>query len=102
MILTNFQNRLRIGTLKRYNESMSFIQKLLLAVLPGASAKSMEAESREWIYTCPCGHTCSVWDLGGVRWKAAGTPGRVMKCPRCGKITWQTLSRTPISADSLA
>jgi hypothetical protein len=30
--------------LERYDESMRFIQKLLIAVLPNASAKSMEAE----------------------------------------------------------
>jgi hypothetical protein len=38
MILTNFQNCLRIKALKRYDESMGFIQKLLLAVLPRVDA----------------------------------------------------------------
>ena len=82
---------------------MSSIQKLLLAVLPGSWAKSMEAESREWVFTCPCGHTRSVWDLGGVRWKAAGNPRQLMKCPSCGKITWHVLSRhreTPADSQS--
>ena len=34
---------------------MSFIQRVLMAVLPEASAKSMEAESREWMHTCSAG-----------------------------------------------
>ena len=72
---------------------MSFIQKLLIGVLPEASAKSMEAESREWMCTCPCGHTRSVWDLGGIRWKAAGNPRRRLKCPNCGQWTWHVISR---------
>ena len=93
MILTNFQNRLPIRTLKRYDEAMSFIQKLLLAVLPDASAKSMETESREWMCTCRCGHARSVWDVGGIRWKAAGNPRQLLKCPRCGKWTWHVVSR---------
>lgn len=72
---------------------MSSIQKFLLAVLPGAWAKSMEAESREWMCTCPCGHTRSVWDLGGIRWKAAGNPRRRLKCSNCGQWTWHVVSR---------
>jgi hypothetical protein len=72
---------------------MSFIQKLVLGVLPAAWAKSMETESREWMCTCPCGHSRSVWDLGGIRWKAAGNPRQLMKCPACGKLTWHVISR---------
>ena len=80
---------------------MSFIRKLLLAVLPEASAKSMEAESREWMCTCPCGHASSVWDLGGIRWGAAGKPRRLLQCPGCGKWTWQVVSRScPPPTDS--
>jgi hypothetical protein len=38
MILSNFQNRLRIKALKRYDGSMGFIQKLLMAMLPRVDA----------------------------------------------------------------
>lgn len=74
---------------------MSFIQKLLTSVLPEASAKSMEAESREWMQTCPCGHARSVWEVGGIRWGAAGNPRRLLNCPGCGKWTWHVVSRNP-------
>jgi hypothetical protein len=77
---------------------MSFIQKLFLAVLPESWAKSMEAESREWMCTCPCGHSRSVWEMGGIRWKAAGNPRRLLKCPSCGQMTWHVVSRKPVGA----
>ena len=74
---------------------MSFIQRVLMAVLPEASAKSMEAESREWMHTCGCGHARSAWDLGGIRWGASGKPRRLLQCPACGKWTWHVVSRNP-------
>ena len=74
---------------------MGLIQKLLLAVLPASAAKAMEAESREWICTCPCGHARSIWDLGGVRWGAAGNPRRLLRCPKCGDFTLHVISKKP-------
>jgi DNA-directed RNA polymerase subunit M/transcription elongation factor TFIIS len=68
---------------------MSAIQKFLLAVFPSKWAQSMEAESRAWIVKCPsCGHERSVWEMGGIRWKAAGTPKRYMSCPACQQAGW--------------
>jgi hypothetical protein len=32
-----------------------------------------------------CGYELSVWERGGIRWKAAGRPIMVVKCPKCGK-----------------
>jgi len=54
---------------------MTPIQKFLTRMLPEKWAASMEEESRSWIARCPhCGSEKSVWDLGGIRWKAAGSP----------------------------
>jgi hypothetical protein len=79
----------------------SWIQRLLKSVLPSAWARDMEAASRSWKILCPCGQERSVWDVGGVRWKAWGNPRRLMRCSRCGKLTWHTVYRTPsIPADS--
>ena len=75
--------------------AMSTIQKFFLAVFPAKWAQGMEAESRAWIVKCPspsCGHERSVWELGGIRWKAAGTPKRYMKCPQCGQSGWHSVS----------
>lgn len=73
---------------------MSRIQRLLRAVLPARLADAMEAESRTWILRCDhCGEDRSVWDLGGVRWKAAGRPRLLRRCARCGRRSWQRMTR---------
>ena len=53
---------------------MNSLQKLLVNLLPRSWAKDMEAQSRAWMIRCPCGYEQSVWEAGGIRWKAAGTP----------------------------
>jgi len=54
----------------------------------------MEAESRAWMARCEtCGNERSIWDLGGIRWKAAGNPRRRLKCPSCNRTTWHRLRK---------
>jgi hypothetical protein len=54
----------------------------------------MEAEARTWFLRCKeCGHERSAWEVGGIRWKAAGNPVRYLPCPRCGRNTWHTTYR---------
>jgi hypothetical protein len=46
----------------------------------------MEAESRQWLVRCmTCGHETNVWDMGGVRYKAAGSSRALMFCKPCGR-----------------
>lgn len=62
---------------------MSMRSFIMWFMSPATKAKA-EAESRKWIATCPnCGHEVSIWDLGGLRYKAAGTPSRGMVCASC-------------------
>lgn len=76
------------------NEEMSTTQRLLRAIVPSSWFQQMEAESREWIMTCSqCGAQRSVWDAGGVRWKAKGEPTRRVRCTSCGQITAHKVSR---------
>lgn len=69
---------------------MPSIQNLFKRIFPRKWAADMEAESRQWFMQCPgCGYERSVWDAGGVRWKATSGGRRVlMRCPSCGKLTW--------------
>lgn len=54
----------------------------------GATA-AMEAESRAWMVQCPkCGAERSVWDMGGIRYKAKGSSRWYRRCPSCGKRAW--------------
>jgi hypothetical protein len=61
---------------------MGRLQKLILACVPDAWAESMERESRGWKLVCPCGCVRSIWEIGGIRWKAAGEP-------RWHRTTWR-------------
>jgi holo-[acyl-carrier protein] synthase len=81
-------------------QCMSSLQKLLFAILPRKWARSLESESRAWIFRCSCGFEQSWWDAGGIRWKAAGHPRRWMRCPHCGQNTWHTTSKNPPTVDS--
>lgn len=72
----------------------NWIQRLAMAALPKSWRESMERESRAWKMVCPCGRTISIWDAGGIRWKAAGNPVRLARCPQCG-LTWHELKWQP-------
>ena len=72
---------------------MSSIQKFFAAVLPRSSAESMTADSRSWMVRCPCGFARSVWELGGIRGKAAGKTHWFKSCPQCGQRSWHRVSR---------
>ncbi|MEI9852950.1 MAG: hypothetical protein WDN24_21225 [Sphingomonas sp.] len=55
------------------------------AVLPRAWSRAIEAESREWTIEClGCGRERSVWDVGGIRFLAAGRPRIAIRCSGCG------------------
>jgi phage terminase large subunit GpA-like protein len=73
---------------------MSFFQRLFTALLPREWAESMEAHSRSWMVNCPkCGYERSVWEIGGIRWKAVGNPRWFMRCPHCGNRSWHKVYR---------
>ena len=72
---------------------MSATQRFFATVLPASWARSMEAESRAWMVRCPCGFERSVWDMGGIRWKAAGKPKQYLLCRSCGQLNWHTIYR---------
>jgi hypothetical protein len=76
---------------------MSFVQTLLTSILPRSWSAEMEKESRAWMARCEgCRHERSIWDMGGVRWKAAGTPRRLLLCPQCRRATWHVIHRPSV------
>jgi len=72
---------------------MSWIQRFFVAVFPASWARSMEADSRRWMIRCRCGFERSVWDIGGIRWKARGNSRNYMRCVSCGERSWHTMYR---------
>jgi len=79
---------------------MSSLQQLVMVLLPKKWGASIEAESRAWMLQCSCGFDRSWWDAGGIRWKAAGNPLRMMSCPHCRKHTWHTTYKKETAAAS--
>jgi len=67
---------------------MTKFQKLITAIFPGQMAAAMKAESKAWkIRCCTCGTEKSVWDVGGIRYKAASKKKfTLVRCPKCGCI----------------
>jgi hypothetical protein len=56
----------------------------------------VERESREWKYECgQCGHGESVWERGGIRYKAFGEKSYGGRCPACGHTGKRWLRRSP-------
>ncbi len=78
---------------------MNMVQGLMASLLPKKWAADMEAESRLWMMQCACGFERSIWELGGVRWKAAGRQKRFRSCPRCGQNSWHTVYRKQENAE---
>ena len=71
------------------------MRRLMTLVLSKRAYTAMEAESREWMMVCPCGHRISVWDAGGIRYKAAGEPRHRRRCSSCGEATWHKVTKSP-------
>jgi transposase-like protein len=71
-----------------------------------ATRAAAEAESRQWMATCEhCHNTHSIWDLGGLRYHAAGRPVMRRKCPDCGQwssfqVFWGGTAPAPAMHDT--
>lgn len=73
---------------------MSITQDIARNLLPDRLFASLQAESERWAMRCPCGAETSVWEMGGIRWKAIGEPRRMGTCGTCGRTYWgQTYKR---------
>lgn len=67
---------------------MTFIQKFVLTVLPKSWGHAIQNESQHWLLRCPsCDAVLSVWDMGGIRFKAVSTGKRVrVRCLQCKQV----------------
>ncbi|QYK40765.1 MAG: hypothetical protein KF887_15345 [Paracoccaceae bacterium] len=72
------------------------IRDLILRLMPASWRAAAEAESREWHMVCTrCGHAASIWDRGGLRFKAAGRPLARAHCAGCAQVTVARIERWP-------
>lgn len=73
---------------------MPVLRDTLLKLMPRRWREAAERDSRLWKTTCTnCGRVSNMWDMGGVRWKAYGSPLTGMRCPDCGRMTMHRISK---------
>ena len=73
-------------------DKRSGVQKLFTGMFSPSTAADMEAHSRAWRLQCPnCGYEKSIWDMGGIRYKAIGNSRNFMRCVNCGKRSWHKM-----------
>lgn len=63
---------------------LSIAQKIAKFFSSESLFQKMMEDSRRYRFTCKCGKESSIWDIGGIRYKAAGKPLTGTKCPHCG------------------
>ncbi len=73
---------------------MPFLRALVLGMMPQSWRDDAERDSRLWVTECTrCGNISNIWELGGMRWRAAGRPLTGMRCTGCGKFAMQRISK---------
>jgi len=70
---------------------MSGIQKIIEFILSKETYNKVKDESKHWLFKCTCGNEFSIWDIGGIRYKAKGNPAKYVKCNQCQKKAWMKL-----------
>lgn len=68
---------------------LSGMQRLIKYFVSEPTFAAMERESRAWKVQCTnCGHERSIWEMGGIRYKAYGEKRLYRHCTNCGQRNW--------------
>lgn len=71
---------------------LSRSQKVVKFFVSKSKFEAMAKESMQWVFKCDaCKSKTSIWDLGGIRYKASGSPKMELKCINCGKSAMQAV-----------
>ena len=73
---------------------LSLPQKIVKFFSTASLFEKMMEDSKRYRFTCSCGKETSIWDIGGIRYKAAGKPTTGVKCQHCGKFSMQKIYKT--------
>lgn len=73
---------------------LSRAQRLFARLVDAPTFAAMELHSRNWFARClKCDHRRSIWELGGLRYKATGSSLTRLPCPSCGRRTAHRLEK---------
>ncbi len=70
---------------------LSLAQKITKFFASASLFEKMKADSMLYRFTCACGKETSIWEIGGIRYKAYGKPTTGVKCPHCGKFSMRKI-----------
>ena len=70
---------------------LSTTQKIVKFFSSPSKFEKIMYESKLYRFDCDCGQTASIWDIGGIRYKAYGKPTTMVKCPHCKKIAMRKI-----------
>jgi hypothetical protein len=73
---------------------MTLVQRLVMAIAPKSWGRAIREESERWLLRCPeCRQARSVWEAGGIRFKALSVRRQVWAyCPQCGRSRAMSLA----------
>ena len=75
--------------------SLSRMQRRFRSLSSPELFAAMERDSRLWKAECPnCRAQTSIWEIGGIRYKAVGEPLTRLLCPKCGQKGWMRIRWT--------
>jgi hypothetical protein len=75
---------------------LSFWQRFSKALVSDSIFEDMKKSSSSWMVQCPnCKYERSIWEMGGIRWKAAGNPRVLRVCPNCSQKSWHFVYQKP-------
>ncbi len=70
------------------------LRDLILRFMSPKMRAEAEADSRKWAATCPrCQRVNSMWDVGGMRYRAVGNPVTLVRCAHCGKASFMRFQK---------
>ena len=77
------------------DRNLSGTQRLIRRLSSPELFAAMERDSRLWKGECPhCRAQTSLWEIGGVRYKAIGEPLTRLRCAKCGQMGWMRIRWT--------
>lgn len=73
---------------------LSLGQRIVKFLTSQKKFDEMMKESKQWKFTCLCGQTSSIWNIGGIRYKAVGDSTKAIRCPYCKKFGMQKIYKS--------
>jgi hypothetical protein len=73
------------------NNNLSRVQKFVRFFSSASKFEKIKAESMQWRFKCTCSKETSIWEIGGIRYKASGDTRVGLRCPACGVLAMQRL-----------